>query len=120
MFLNIEPVSSSPYSLLYLFSILNTYYSYRLKYKAPLCLCVVCKVSKQVMLLESEKQALEKELEVECKEHRALKTEFQRVRLALEHSLSLVEHNAVTDKFKRYQNHAFHVNEISLDGKSFE
>ncbi|KAG1955619.1 sodium channel and clathrin linker [Pimephales promelas] len=61
----------------------------------------VCKVSKQVMLLESEKQALEKELEVECKEHRTLKTEFQRVRLALEHSLSLVEHNAVTDKFKR-------------------
>lgn len=83
--------------------ILHMYYSYRLKYKAPLCLCVVCKVSKQVMLLESEKQALEKELEVECKEHRALKTEFQRVRLALEHSLSLAEHNAVTDKLKRYQ-----------------
>lgn len=61
----------------------------------------VCKVSKQVMLLESEKQALEKELEVECKEHRALKTEFQRVCLALEHSLSLAEHNAVTDKLKR-------------------
>ncbi|XP_077085090.1 centrosomal protein of 89 kDa isoform X2 [Siphateles boraxobius] len=61
----------------------------------------VCKVSKQVMLLESEKQALEKELEVECKEHRALKTEFQRVRLALEHSLSLAEHNAVTEKLKR-------------------
>ncbi|KAI2662561.1 Centrosomal protein of 89 kDa [Labeo rohita] len=61
----------------------------------------VCKVSKQLMLLESEKQALEKELEVERKEHRALKTEFQRVRLALEHSLSLAEHNAVTDKLKR-------------------
>ncbi|XP_067258357.1 centrosomal protein of 89 kDa isoform X1 [Chanodichthys erythropterus] len=61
----------------------------------------VCKVSKQVMLLESEKQALEKELEVECKEHRALKTEFQRVRLALEHSVSLAEHNAVADKLKR-------------------
>ncbi len=55
------------------------------------------------MLLESEKQALEKELEVECKEHRALKTEFQRVRLALEHSLSLAEHNAVTDNLNRYQ-----------------
>uniref|UniRef100_A0A8C1IZK9 Centrosomal protein 89 n=1 Tax=Cyprinus carpio TaxID=7962 RepID=A0A8C1IZK9_CYPCA len=61
----------------------------------------VCKVSKQLMLLESEKQALEKELEVERKEHHALKTEFQRVRLALEHSLSLAEHNAVTDKLKR-------------------
>ncbi|XP_051756209.1 centrosomal protein of 89 kDa isoform X2 [Ctenopharyngodon idella] len=61
----------------------------------------VCKVSKQVMLLESEKQALEKELEVERKEHRALKTEFQRVRLALEHSVSLAEHNAVVDKLKR-------------------
>ncbi|XP_058639335.1 centrosomal protein of 89 kDa isoform X2 [Onychostoma macrolepis] len=61
----------------------------------------VCKVSKQLMLLESEKQALEKDLEVECKEHHALKTEFQRVRLALEHSLSLAEHNAVTDKLKR-------------------
>ncbi|XP_043101898.1 centrosomal protein of 89 kDa isoform X1 [Puntigrus tetrazona] len=61
----------------------------------------VCKVSKQLMLLESEKQALEKELEVEHKEHHALKTEFQRVRLALEHSLSLAEHNAVTDKLKR-------------------
>ncbi|XP_048040939.1 centrosomal protein of 89 kDa isoform X3 [Megalobrama amblycephala] len=61
----------------------------------------VCKVSKQVMLLESEKQALEKELEVERKEHRALKTEFQRVRLALEHSVSLAEHNAVADKLKR-------------------
>ncbi|KAK7170341.1 hypothetical protein R3I94_000535 [Phoxinus phoxinus] len=61
----------------------------------------VCKVSKQVMLLESEKQALEKELEVECKGHRVLKTEFQRVRLALEHSLGLAEHNAVTDKLKR-------------------
>uniref|UniRef100_A0A8C2J7X5 Centrosomal protein 89 n=1 Tax=Cyprinus carpio TaxID=7962 RepID=A0A8C2J7X5_CYPCA len=61
----------------------------------------VCKVSKQLMLLESEKQALEKELEVERKEHHALKTEFQRVRLALEHSLSLAEHNTVTDKLKR-------------------
>uniref|UniRef100_A0A671M2M5 Centrosomal protein 89 n=1 Tax=Sinocyclocheilus anshuiensis TaxID=1608454 RepID=A0A671M2M5_9TELE len=61
----------------------------------------VCKVSKQLMLLESEKQALEKELEVERKEHHALKTEFQRIRLALEHSLSLAEHNAVTDKLKR-------------------
>uniref|UniRef100_A0A673MQX2 Centrosomal protein of 89 kDa-like n=1 Tax=Sinocyclocheilus rhinocerous TaxID=307959 RepID=A0A673MQX2_9TELE len=61
----------------------------------------VCKVSKQLMLLESEKQALEKELEVEHKEHHALKTEFQRIRLALEHSLSLAEHNAVTDKLKR-------------------
>ncbi|XP_067295919.1 centrosomal protein of 89 kDa isoform X3 [Pseudorasbora parva] len=61
----------------------------------------VCKVSKQMMLLESEKQAVEKELEVEYKEHRALKTEFQRVRLALEQSLSLAEHNAVTDKLKR-------------------
>uniref|UniRef100_A0A672QVA5 Centrosomal protein of 89 kDa-like n=1 Tax=Sinocyclocheilus grahami TaxID=75366 RepID=A0A672QVA5_SINGR len=61
----------------------------------------VCKVSKQLMLLESEKQALEKELEVERKEHHALKTEFQRIRLALEHSLSLAEHNAVTDKLRR-------------------
>uniref|UniRef100_A0A671RFU6 Centrosomal protein of 89 kDa-like n=1 Tax=Sinocyclocheilus anshuiensis TaxID=1608454 RepID=A0A671RFU6_9TELE len=61
----------------------------------------VCKVSKQLMLLESEEQALEKELEVERKEHHALKTEFQRVHLALEHSLSLAEHNAVTDKLKR-------------------
>lgn len=65
--------------------------------------CVVCKVTKQVMLLESEKQALEKELEVEQKEHRALKTEFQRMRLALESSLSLAEHKADTDKLKRYQ-----------------
>ncbi|XP_009301589.1 centrosomal protein of 89 kDa isoform X8 [Danio rerio] len=61
----------------------------------------VCKVSKKVMLLEAEKQSLEKELEVERKEHRALKTEFQRVRLALEHSLSLAEHQTVTDKLKR-------------------
>ncbi|XP_016088570.1 centrosomal protein of 89 kDa-like [Sinocyclocheilus grahami] len=61
----------------------------------------VCKVSKQLMLLESEEQALEKELEVERKEHHALKTEFQRVHLALEHSLSLAEHSAVTDKLKR-------------------
>ncbi|XP_056317797.1 centrosomal protein of 89 kDa isoform X2 [Danio aesculapii] len=61
----------------------------------------VCKVSKRVMLLEAEKQSLEKELEVERKEHRALKTEFQRVRLALEHSLSLAEHHTVTDKLKR-------------------
>lgn len=83
--------------------ILHAYYPHRYKYKTPLYLCAVCKVSKQLMLLESEKQALEKELEVERKEHRALKTEFQRVRLALEHSLSLAEHNAVTDKLKRYQ-----------------
>lgn len=55
------------------------------------------------MLLESEKQALEKELEVERKEHRALKTEFQRMRLALESSLSLAEHKAGTDKLKRYE-----------------
>ncbi|XP_051562005.1 centrosomal protein of 89 kDa isoform X2 [Myxocyprinus asiaticus] len=61
----------------------------------------VCKVTKQVMLLESDKQALEKELEVERKEHHALKTEFQRVRLALQNSLSLAEHNDVTDKLKR-------------------
>ncbi|XP_052010003.1 centrosomal protein of 89 kDa-like isoform X2 [Xyrauchen texanus] len=61
----------------------------------------VCKVTKQVMLLESDKQALEKELEVEHKEHHALKNEFQRVRLALQNSLSLAEHNNVTDKFKR-------------------
>ncbi|XP_055062059.2 centrosomal protein of 89 kDa isoform X2 [Misgurnus anguillicaudatus] len=61
----------------------------------------VCKVSKQMMLLESEKQALEKELEVEKKEHCALKAEFHRMQLALENSLSLVEHKAVTDKLKR-------------------
>ncbi|XP_073668745.1 centrosomal protein of 89 kDa isoform X1 [Paramisgurnus dabryanus] len=61
----------------------------------------VCKVSKQMMLLESEKQALEKELEVEKKGHCALKTEFHRMQLALENSLSLVEHKAVTDKLKR-------------------
>lgn len=103
IFLNNEPVFFTMFLTVFIQHILHTYYSYRLKYKAPLCLCVVCKVSKQVMLLESEKQALEKELEVEFKEHRALKTEFQRVRLALEHSLSLAEHNAVTDKLKRYQ-----------------
>lgn len=61
------------------------------------------------MLLESEKQALEKELEVERKEHRALKTEFQRMRLALESSLSLAEHKAETDKLKRYQCIIFYV-----------
>ncbi|XP_057218568.1 centrosomal protein of 89 kDa isoform X3 [Triplophysa rosa] len=61
----------------------------------------VCKVTKQVMLLESEKHAVEKELEGEQKEHRALKTEFQRIRLALESSLSLAEHKAETDKLKR-------------------
>nr|XP_055062059.1 centrosomal protein of 89 kDa isoform X3 [Misgurnus anguillicaudatus] len=61
----------------------------------------VCKVSKQMMLLESEKQAQEKELEVEKKEHCALKAEFHRMQLALENSLSLVEHKAVTDKLKR-------------------
>lgn len=82
---------------------LHSAYTYSYEYKTPLYLCVVCKVSKQLMLLESEKEALEKELEVERKEHHALKTEFQRVRLALEHSLSLAEHNAVTDKLKRYQ-----------------
>ncbi|XP_056609145.1 centrosomal protein of 89 kDa isoform X6 [Triplophysa dalaica] len=61
----------------------------------------VCKVTKQVMLLESEKHALEKELDGEQKEHHALKTEFQRIRLALENSLSLAEHKAETDKLKR-------------------
>ncbi|TRZ01515.1 hypothetical protein DNTS_007830 [Danionella cerebrum] len=61
----------------------------------------VCKASKKLMLLEAEKLGLEKELDVERKMHHALKTEFQKIRVALEHSLSLADHSAATDKLKR-------------------
>ncbi|XP_051946827.1 centrosomal protein of 89 kDa-like isoform X2 [Xyrauchen texanus] len=62
----------------------------------------VFKITKQVMLLESDKQDLEKELEVERKEHHALKTKFQSVCLTIKNSVSLAEHNTVTDKLKRH------------------
>ncbi|XP_053085423.1 centrosomal protein of 89 kDa isoform X3 [Pangasianodon hypophthalmus] len=60
----------------------------------------VCKVSKQVMLLEAEKQNLETELEVARKELCMLKVKLQKASSALENSVSRVEHTTTTDKLK--------------------
>ncbi|MCJ8747428.1 hypothetical protein PDJAM_G00153410 [Pangasius djambal] len=60
----------------------------------------VCKVSKQVMLLEAEKQNLETELEEAHKELCMLKVKLQKASSALENSVSRVEHTTTTDKLK--------------------
>lgn len=62
----------------------------------------MCRVSKQVMLLEAEKQNLESELEVAHKELCMLKVKLQKASSALENSVSRVQHTTTTDKLKRY------------------
>ncbi|KAK3509911.1 hypothetical protein QTP70_019389 [Hemibagrus guttatus] len=60
----------------------------------------VCRLSKQVMLLEAEKQNLESELESAHKELCMLKVKLQKANSALENSVSRVEHTTTTDKLR--------------------
>ncbi|KAF7687917.1 centrosomal protein of 89 kDa [Silurus meridionalis] len=60
----------------------------------------VCKISKQLMLLEAEKQNLEGELEEAHKELCTLKVKLQKAGLALENSVSRAEHTTTTEKLK--------------------
>ncbi|KAF5895568.1 centrosomal protein of 89 kDa isoform X1, partial [Clarias magur] len=60
----------------------------------------VCRVTKQVMLLEAEKQNLETELDAAHKELRVLNVRLQKASSALENSVSIVEHTTTTDKLK--------------------
>ncbi|TTY38104.1 Centrosomal protein of 89 kDa [Bagarius yarrelli] len=57
-------------------------------------------MSKQIMLLEAEKQTLESEFDVANKELCTLKMKLQKASLALENSVSCVEHTTTTDKLK--------------------